>query len=339
MPRSYIAGFDMTEPWRALVIGCGDIAGGYNDSADDRMVLTHAAAYCRHDNFVLTACVEPSREKRQSFMAKWGVPFGYSTLEDALACSRYDIVSICSPTGTHLAAIRRVLEVGTRAIIVEKPVDENAAGARECAVQARRRGVPIAVNFTRRFDPAMRNLRRQILSSEFGVLLGIVGWYCRGTLNNASHLIDLIIFLTGREPHLVATGPARSDLNEMDISVSAILDLCGVPCHLIPADGRRYSHFELELAFEDRILTIEDGGLAIRQRLPTSSPFFRGIQVADRGTWMSTRYGEALLVLLDDIRAAATTGASLASDLDSASISLEIALAIRGAFRCHEQVQ
>jgi hypothetical protein len=42
---------------------------------------------------------------------------------------------------------------------------------------------------------------------------------------------------------------------------------------------------------------------------------------------------------LDDIRAAATTGASLASDLDSASISLEIALAIRGAFRCHEQVQ
>ena len=90
----------MSKELRALIVGCGRIAGGYNKGPTDTNVLTHALAYIRHQDYTLASCVEPNDSIRAAFMMKWNVPRGYSTLEEALAAECCDIASVCGPTGT-----------------------------------------------------------------------------------------------------------------------------------------------------------------------------------------------------------------------------------------------
>ena len=62
----------MPEVLSALIIGCGDIAGGYDEAGDERAVRTHAGAYRAHPNFCVTACIDPDDQRRQQ--TRRGVP-------------------------------------------------------------------------------------------------------------------------------------------------------------------------------------------------------------------------------------------------------------------------
>ena len=71
----------MPEVLSALIIGCGDIAGGYDEAGDERAVRTHAGAYRAHPNFCVSACIEPDVQSRQQFMAFLGLSYGYTYFE------------------------------------------------------------------------------------------------------------------------------------------------------------------------------------------------------------------------------------------------------------------
>ena len=329
----------MAEPLRALVIGCGKIAGGYSHNLGDTTILTHAAAYRHHAGYRLSACVDPDETARRVFASTWNVPSAYATLDDALAAQTFDVASVCTPTGTHVAILRRLLETNVRAIIVEKPVDGNIDGMRTLAAVARSRRVPVAVNFTRRFDPTMRVLRQDIAEKKLGILRSAVGYFGRGTLNNASHLLDLCVFLTGCVPKLISIGPQVNDLSKEDPSISAIFDLGGVPFHIVAADARDCLRFELELAFDRAIVAIENLGFMIRHRSVLASSQSLGGQMADTGRHCATRLGEAFLVLFDEVASALESGAPIASDLDTAATSIALAQAVLARARDKEIAQ
>src|SRR5262245_1114055 len=99
-PPLLIAGSE-TSVLRAIVIGCGQIAGGYNRGPGDRLVLTHALAYRRHSAYELVACVDPNARVRNEFAARWAVPAAFASLDEAIAAGNYDVASVCSPTGTQ----------------------------------------------------------------------------------------------------------------------------------------------------------------------------------------------------------------------------------------------
>ena len=318
----------MSDLRRALVIGCGRIAGGYNQGRKDAMVLTHALAYVRHKDYFLAACVEPDAKMRAAFMEKWNVPRGYSTLEGALEAERFDVASICSPTGTHLAVLGRLLEADMRAVFAEKPLDGDAIGARKLGERFAAKAVPVAVNFTRRFDPAMQKLRSEIAAKRYGALRSVVGWYAQGIMNNGVHLIDLVIYLTGRAPKVSHIGNTREDGAVGDPTVSALLDLDGVPVHFVGSGGREAARFEIELAFSGAIISIEQGGLAMRLRRFGPSETFPGTVVPDQGNSAATGYGGAMLSALDEL-IAWRPGARLSSDIESACEAIAIADEIR----------
>jgi predicted dehydrogenase len=318
----------MSEPWRALIIGCGNIAGGYNTSLDDPMVLTHALAYRRHPDCVLSACVDPDPRVRRAFAARWGVPRTYETVDEALSAETFDLVSVCTPTGSHLETLRKVLEAKPRAVLAEKPLDGSPAEARRLGREYTARGIPVAVNFTRRFDPSMRKLRERISAGTFGKLRAIVGWYDRGAVNNGSHLIDLVIHLTAGEPRIAFVGPGGPCGIAGDTTATAALDLDGVPFQMIGAQGADATRFELELWLEHAVIAIEEGGLVVRERPYIDSPAFPDERVLDRGTWQATRYGEAIVRAVDEL-VSWQPGRRLSSDIESAAASIEIACAIR----------
>ena len=42
-----------------LIVGCGDMAGGYDEARECAEILTHAGAYAHHPGFAVAACVDP----------------------------------------------------------------------------------------------------------------------------------------------------------------------------------------------------------------------------------------------------------------------------------------
>ena len=316
----------MSERYKALIVGAGKIAGGYNAGPGDDMVLTHALAYLRHPKFDLVACVEPNSEARDAFVKKWGIPRGYASLDAALKDGGFDTVSVCSPTGTHLVALEKLLASDAARVFAEKPLDGDVVAARKLADAFANKKVPVAVNYTRRFDPAMKTLKAEIASGKYGELYSLVGWYDGGVMNNGSHLFDLANYLTGQVARFSQV--ARSGQSLPDPSVSA-LAICGdAPFHIVARPAGAGSCFELEMAFLKAIVTIEDGGFVVRKRGYESSEAFTGEKVLQRGDWMPTAFERAMPAALDELLAWPHTG-TLSSDMNSASHAIELADTIR----------
>ncbi len=308
-----------------LIIGCGKIAGGYNMSRDDAIVMTHALAYRRQGGFRLAACVDPDARAREEFMARWDVPDGYSSVEAAFAARSYDVASVCAPTSAHVAVLETLAGSDVAAVFCEKPIGGDSKRARAVLQSLANRGKPVAVNFTRRWDPAIAALAQEIRSGAWGVVRAIVGRYVRGVINNGSHLIDLVHFLTGQRTAVVAAFGARADGVDGDPSVDAVLRLeDGTLVHLVAGDGRDFAQFELELILEKGVLAIEESGFAIRRRPTVKSDIVADTRVIGRGEWTEGRYGEALPRAVDNLRRALVEGAELASSGETALAAIEI---------------
>jgi predicted dehydrogenase len=320
--------------WRALIVGCGKIAGGYNRRPDDPMVLTHALAYLRHSDYELAACAEPDEQARADFIKKWQVKAAYPTLEEALRNDRFDIVSVCSPTGTHIAALSKLSEAELKAVFAEKPLDGDAEAATKIGAVFAKREVPVAVNFTRRFDAAMKTLKSDIAAGRFGDLLSVVGWYDRGLMNNGVHLLDLMIYLTGKVTKPVALGSVRDDGPDGDFSTSALLQLGDAPFHIVAGDGRLFSQFEVEMTFANAAIRIEDSGMSMRVRPVRRSETFPDELHLESGKSVPTEFGGAMLAALSEL-ADWKPGMRLSSDIASACESISLASEIRRqAQRC-----
>ena len=91
-----------SEPLTVLIVGCGDIAGGYDECSGSEEILSHAGAYSRDPRFQICACVEPNSKRREAFMAYWNIKEGYHDLASCLASNQsFDLVSLCLPTREH----------------------------------------------------------------------------------------------------------------------------------------------------------------------------------------------------------------------------------------------
>jgi predicted dehydrogenase len=322
------------ETFRALVIGCGMVGGGYNTGPDDELVMTHALAYRRHPKFSLSACVDPNAEARQSFMRRWSVPHGFATVDEAMASGlAFDVASVTAPTSEHIAILRRLLVSPVRAVFAEKPLGGDPVEAARVVAAYEEAGKPLLVGYLRRFDPSMQSLRDEIARGEWGTVRTIVALYGRGVMNNGSHLIDLVGFLTGERPiETVFINGVRPDGVSGDPTVDATLQVEGGPLiHLAAGDGRDYALFETSLICSDGIVDIEDGGLSIRRRRAIASNVVPGTRRLDDGARQATRWGEAYRCALDGLLHALSTGKKPVSNGATALAALKVCDSLRRA--------
>jgi len=64
-----------TTAYKVLIIGCGNMAGGYDlIQPDDALPLGHAKAFVKHGGFALSACVDPDAAKLAAFQHRWKCP-------------------------------------------------------------------------------------------------------------------------------------------------------------------------------------------------------------------------------------------------------------------------
>ncbi len=322
------------KPLSVLIVGCGAIAGGYDQDRAGREVFSHAGAYRAHGGFRIAACVEPNTARRRAFMRRWKVRYGFATLAD---CRRaglaFDVASVCTPTAVHEATLSALLAMPVRAVFAEKPLTADLAASRRIVRAYAKARRPLAVNYLRRWDPAMAALKKQLAAGKWGQVQNVVAHYGKGLFNCGSHIVALLGFLWGPLKPRAALR-VLGDHTAADPSVDAVFTgPGGAPVHLIGSDSRRFFDFEIALTTDKGRVVIEEQGQKIRIRRAVDSPLFAGYRVLEGGRWRRTGLGRAMIAAVGNVHGRLARGEKLLSDGESALAAQEACAAIMAMSR------
>lgn len=182
--------------YKAGIIGCGNIAGGYNVDCKSGASLTHACSYQQIDNVDLIAASDISQSRRTNFANKWKISNVFSTELEMLNSLDLDIISICSPTEYHIDAFKAISESKTvKGIFCEKPLAHNLNAAYEILDISKKFNV--SLNYFRRWNSKLTELLNDLKEGKYGELKYIKASYTKGLKVNGSHLIDLLYSVLG----------------------------------------------------------------------------------------------------------------------------------------------
>lgn len=308
-------------PYRVLVIGCGNIAGGFDaERPAEALPLSHAGAYRQHGGFELAACADPDAKRVQAFAKRWDVPIAAADVASLnVTPGAFDVISICSPTTCHETHLQEALQLRPRLIFCEKPLTTDLAAAHQWVAACQDHKVALAVNFSRRWDPSVDALICDVKAGRWGRVRSVVAHYNKGIMNNGGHMVDVLLRLLGALD-VVATLNATHDFWPDDPTVATLLKTAegGVPVYLNPADARDYAYFELELVCELGVIRMQSGGLTWQWREVTASAQFNGYKVLNAAEQTQGRYMESMLGAIDNIYQHIQTGAALACSGDNA---------------------
>jgi predicted dehydrogenase len=229
-------------------VGCGRIAGLKDRPRSFGPIATHAQAYHRHPNFHLASVYGYPLQEAQNFGEIWGVPHISPSLTDFIAAGNLDVISICSPNKHHFPQAREILKTsrGVKALFIEKPVCLEPEELVTLISLSREAGVAVAVNHTRRFDPAHQKAAELLCSGDLGDLIRGRAVYYGGWIHNGVHLIDTLRMMLPEEPQVVSAAEAGSGkFEDPDLNVTLAVGQAYIMVERF--DEAYYQLFELEL--------------------------------------------------------------------------------------------
>lgn len=211
-----------------------------------RIGRIHARNVAAHPQLQLKAIVDPVGDSAAQAAAETGATT--STLDLVLGDPTIHGVVVASPTDQHLAQTRRAIAAG-KAVLCEKPIDQDLATARAAAAELGGRR-PLLLGFNRRFDRHFGALKKQLAAGRIGALesLLIVSHdpapppvsYVKvsGGLfkDMAIHDFDMARFLLGEEPVEVFASaaclvdPAIGEAGDVDTAKTVLKTASGRIC-------------------------------------------------------------------------------------------------------------
>lgn len=204
----------------------------------------HAQAFAAMEGAELVAAFDRSSERVESFAKKYSCT-SYSDLDSFLAHEDLDIVTICTPSGSHLDPALAAARAGKH-LIVEKPLDVTVAKIDEMQRVCKENGVQLISILPRRFYGSTRVLKSAIDEGRFGKLTlaeAQIKWYrtqeyydsagWRGTwaldgggalMNQSIHTIDLLLHLMGpvKRVSAFAGQEAHTRIEVEDVAVAIL---------------------------------------------------------------------------------------------------------------------
>ncbi len=314
-----------------LIVGCGNIAGGFDQRRPpDDFPYTHAGAYTRDGRFKITGCVEPDDARRSEFMQRWLIPEGCANIAElASHAGRYDVISVCSLTSEHYRDVKAAIDLKPKLIFCEKPVTPSALETAELVERCRIAGIVLVVNYTRRWDADVVRLHDKLRTGAWGAIRSVSGVYTKGVLNNGSHMIDLLHLLFGKL-EVRSVGIPVFDLSPDDPSIPVFLECAkNISVQLACGHAQDFSLFELQIVTEKGVVCMEDGGMNWRIRLAIESPHFRGYRSLDAGEKKPGALPAATLAAVTEIHTTLTLGGSVSSTGENALAAQQICETIR----------
>jgi predicted dehydrogenase len=256
-----------------VLIGCGKIGSLWDEGQPlDSPALTHAHAVQKSPGLRLAALCDSDGKRLGEAAAKRRVSAVFSNIGEALMVSP-DIVVLATSTSMRLSALEAIAKSPAKILVLEKPMASTLKEARQINDLLRAGKMTTLVNYLRRWDPAIRHLREEIVvGGEFGELQRAIGVYNKGLCNNGSHQIDLMRFIFGNPVKTKSLGLNINEgapLNGDDLSLDAEIVFktgSGFASFIMAAtDFRAYTVFELDLFFTKGRVRISDSGREIEK--------------------------------------------------------------------------
>lgn len=251
----------MEKSFRVGIVGCGRIAGGFDNPQSDAQIATHARAYFCHKKFTLAAVVGKDMKEAEHFKAVWGVSKIYSDVLEMAMAEKLDVVSICSPSALHFDHAAALLSAPRppRLLFIEKPVCETPEQLSILRSLSAKSTTLVLVNHTRRFDALHRKAAAIVASGSLGQFLSGHAVYYGGWRNNGVHLIDSLRMILG-DGLSVSEASIAGERRAGDPDIVATLSFNGGLIQVQPFPEHYYQLFETELRFSAGRIRLMDFG-------------------------------------------------------------------------------
>jgi predicted dehydrogenase len=190
--------------------------------------MVHVPAFAAQGRFEVVAIASPNRAAEVAKVRK--IPKAYATLDEMLADSELDVLSVATPPFEHRGPVIAALQRGLH-VLCEKPFGLNVAEAEEMLNASREAGTVCAIAHEFRYVPSRIAVRELVANAHLGPLRALEVLWFSAMLHDAgsrpnswwfershgggvtgailSHLVDQANWIAGRAPRR-ATGYERT---------------------------------------------------------------------------------------------------------------------------------
>jgi len=258
--------------FNAAIIGCGNIAGGYDQKVPTEWSLTHAGAYhlCPDTRLVAVADTEPSVLK--AFQNKWNVESGYVDYIEMLKHEDIDILSLCLPTEYHYQAFKAAVNHNIKAIYCEKPLSHDLDEAHQMVELSQ--GRVVSVNYFRRWNPKLARVAEEIKGGSFGKGINAIVRYTKGVFVNGSHMVDLMRWFFGEPQKMNLISTAYDDTADPGVDFFLAFN-GGVGAYFINVPDANYVFIDVDFLTESGRIVIGQRGQAITRFSVVQDPHYQ----------------------------------------------------------------
>lgn len=243
------------------IVGLGGIGMLYDFKLPEaEYVQSHVRAFFLHPDFEIVGVVDIKAKLRDQFSGKYKVAAFSSVDELGLQCSP-DVVVVASPTNTHRAVIEQVLQhCKPDLILCEKPLAYSTEHAQAIVQQCHEQGVQLFVNYIRRADPGVMEVKARLTSGQIASPFKAVVWYSKGLLHNGSHFLDLMTFWFGPVKAMAIINSGR-DVGEQDGEPDFRVEFEMGEAIFCSSKEENFSHYTIEVVAQNGRLRYEQGGV------------------------------------------------------------------------------
>jgi len=266
-------------PESCVIIGLGQIGMDYDyDVIDESVIYTHSHAVAAHPSFRLVGAVDISPAQRARFEQRFRAP-AFAQVEVALRELQPNIVVIATSSDSHSSILSSVLNTcHPNLILCEKPLACNVDEARTMVEQCEREGVELIVNYIRRADPGVLEIKKRVEDGRIVEPFKINVWYSKGLLNNGSHFLNILQFWLG-EVFGVSIIENGRQWNKDDPEPDFKVQFKGGVAIFRAAWEECYSHYGLEWLSGSGRLRYDRGGELIQWQDVHADPNFKGYRI------------------------------------------------------------
>lgn len=252
---------------------------GYDlEHAPNERIYSHARAFSQHPDFKLLAAVDPDAERRAVFTTAYEAP-AYEDLAFALTEHQPNLIVVAASTQFHNEILHVALSQGCPDIILcEKPLSYDIDEARQMVQHCRDKGIQLYVNYMRRSDPGVIEVKRYIDEGIIATPIKGVAWYSKGFIHNGSHFFNLLEYWLGpvKDSDVLEHGRLWGGVDpEPDVRVKFEKGIVV----FLSAWEEAFSHYTVELVSPSGRMRYEQEGGLIQWQPVQDDPVFKGYSI------------------------------------------------------------
>lgn len=249
---------------RVAIIGLGKIAWINETDLFIKKRIdypTHFSVLRDHGGFQLVA-VQDVNIKTMRLFCSWAKKFGqepqkYTNWEEMIIKEKPDLLVVASNTESHFEICKRVIDLGVKNILCEKPLSYSPEEAKILSKKAERKKCILFVNYFRAFNNSYIGLIKKIKEGFLGKIQSFDVRYSRGIFNNGTHAIDVLIRMFGEIKIINGFKNHTCHVSKKDPTVNAFLEFKnGVSGYIHGLNNDFYDSYDFAIIGEFGIVNI-----------------------------------------------------------------------------------